>query len=77
MVLVRIDRNPGRVVMMCKALWLQLPDKTFTSCARYTPAAQPLSSDIPTFAKDTVDEFQKFFVQAMGTFVPAGAPAGV
>ena len=77
MVFVWVDRNPGRVVLMCKALWLQLQDRTFASCARYAPSSsQPLCGDTPTFVKDTIDEFQKFIVDATGIFVPVRTPAG-
>ena len=76
MVFVRIDRNPGRAILMCKALWVDLQQHIFVSCPRYSSSHKPLSSDTPGFAKDTIDDFQKYVLDATGVFVPLQAPAG-
>ena len=76
MVFVRIDRNPGRMILMCQALWNQLQQQIFVSCQRYSPSMQPLSSETSSFAKETTDDFQSYVSSATGVFVPMRAPAG-
>ena len=70
------DRNPGRAILMCKALWVYLQQQISVSCPRYSSSQQPLSGDTPELAKDTIDNFQKYVMDVTGTFVPLRAPAG-
>ena len=76
MVFVRIDRNPGRVILMCQELWNQLQRQIFVSCPRYSPSQQPLSENTPGFVKETINNFQTYISDATGVFIPFRAPAG-
>ena len=57
MVLVKIDRNPGRVVLMCKEAWMNLQLSTFLLSPRYrqVPTAVPMAG----FANLMRDSFRR------------------
>ena len=57
---VRIDRNPGRVILVCNALWLSIQRKVFLQNVRYNAANVLLSSDDEEYITRTIAEFQKF-----------------
>ena len=63
----------SQVLINAKRLW---KSTTFISCERYSPSPQSLCSDIPSFAKDTIAEFQNFVADATGAFIPLRPPAG-
>ena len=78
-VLVRIDRNPGRVVAMCCKLWELLQAKAFLCSQRYVSVDLPQeNSDNDNYGKRTVDEFVAFIRKETGKTVkfhptPGGA----
>ena len=73
MVFARIDRNPGRVVLLCKTLWAMLQQQIFLHCPRYVPSLLALSSDVPTYAKDTINDLQEYISDASGISIPIRA----
>ena len=62
---VRIDRNPGRVILLCNALWLSIQRKVFLQNDRYKAAEALLASDDEGYIARTIAEFLKF-VQERG-----------
>ena len=56
LVVARMDRNPGRIVVMCRELWLQLQKSTFLENKRYAPADFPPDDD-PDYASDARKSF--------------------
>ena len=75
LVFVRIDRNPGRVVLMCRSLWLSMQMKIFLNNARYKPADIPLCSDDSSYSRNTTSHFEAFLKEC-GVNVKVKAPAG-
>ena len=65
-IFVRIDRNPGRVVLLCQSLWNSLQRSTFLSSTRYCRVDLPPSKDDPDFSKVTVASFAAFVFQKCG-----------
>ena len=71
----RIDRNPGRVVLMCRALWMSMQVKIFLNNIRYKPADVVLCSEDPAYASNTIAHFEAF-LKGSGVSVKVKAPAG-
>ena len=57
LVVARIDRNPGRVLVMCRALWLELQHTTFLDNDRYELTPLPPSADDADYVTTTRDSF--------------------
>ena len=66
---VRIDRNPGRVILLCPTLWLSLQQSTFLGSPRYRDANLVASSDDADFCKNTIASFVEFIFQRSGARV--------
>ena len=52
LVFIRIDRNPGRLVVMCSALWVKLQQKVFLQCNRYEDTSLNTSNEDHNFADE-------------------------
>ena len=59
LVLVRIDRNPGRVVGMCIEAWKQLNATVFTSSPRYLATDLLLACDDDEYVDNTMSSMRK------------------
>jgi hypothetical protein len=57
MVLVRVDRSPGRVVVLCRELWARIQDSVFLECSRYCHVDVPSASDDPLYARRMRESF--------------------
>ena len=60
MVLARIDRNPGRLICMCRDLWMELQNTTFLQNIRYVAIDAMPSSDDSGYAEKVRDSFLSF-----------------
>lgn len=57
LVIVRIDRSPGRVVVMCRELWKALQGQAFLQNPRYVLTDLPLSADDVSYPRTLRDSF--------------------
>ena len=57
MVFVRIDRNPGRLVVMCRELWIHIQKATFLHNDRYVAVNAAPSVDDTKYAADVRNSF--------------------
>ena len=57
MVLARIDRNPGRLVAMCRDLWMELQKSTFLRNERYCIVNLPPSDDDISYPEEVRNSF--------------------
>ena len=57
MVASRVDRNPGRLVVLCRELWLELQHITFLRNERYALLSWRPSNDDPDYANVIRDSF--------------------
>ena len=57
MILARIDRNPGRLVVMCRDLWTELQTSTFVRNDRYCIVDLTPSADDSGYADATRESF--------------------
>ena len=64
MVMARIDRNPGRLVALCRALWVELQEATFLSNERYVLTALSPSDDDINYANAVRDSFLAYVAGA-------------
>ena len=60
LVAVRIDRNPGRVIVLCKEAWLRINKTCFMESPRYNVTALAPAADTPDFAKIEVDDYKRW-----------------
>ena len=65
-IFVRVDRNPGRVVLLCPILWASLQRTTFLQCHRYCRVQVTPSADDPDYCKTTIASFKAFLYQKCG-----------
>ena len=56
-VLVRIDRNPGRVIALCVEGWKALNRTVFYDSPRYVATAATLANDDEDYVNDTIASF--------------------
>ena len=59
-VLVKIDRNPGRLIAVCRELWMMLQNKTFLQNDRYVPVNAIPSIDDSGYVEAVRDSFLSF-----------------
>lgn len=71
-VFVKLDRNPGRVVLMCVEAWRSLHNTTFKH-SRYQTVTDSAGEEAE-WAKDLIDRFQKKMVQTTGKKIPSILP---
>ena len=64
LVLVRIDRNPGRVMAMCVEAWKQLNAAVFTASPRYLHTNSPLACNDENYIEDTMMSMRKTLAKA-------------
>ena len=57
MVAVRVDRNPGRLVVMCRDLWFNIQQAVFLRNARYVLLPTAPSDEDPEYANDVREAF--------------------
>ena len=57
---VRIDRNPGRLILLCPSLWFSLQKSTFLQSPRYRRTTMVSSADDADFCKNTIASFAEF-----------------
>ena len=58
LVAVRIDRNAGRIIVMCREVWTQLHDLAYSSNARYRTVDVVPSSDDTEYARKVLRSFK-------------------
>ena len=63
---VRVDRNPGRIIIMCPSLWVCLQRIAFLQSHRYSISDFPPSSKDPDFSKNTIASFVEFVFRKCG-----------
>ena len=73
-ILVRIDRNPGRIVVVCPFLWISLQRSTFLQNDRYSSMDCCSSSDDPHYSEATVASFSSYVFANSGQKVKIHAP---
>ena len=64
LILVRIDRNPGRVMAMCVEAWKQLNAAVFTASPRYLATDLPLACDDDNYVQETMSSIRSAMVAA-------------
>ena len=60
---VRIDRNPGRVILLCPLLWASLQNKAFLQSPRYRTVDLTPSLKDPDFCETTISSLSSFLSQ--------------
>ena len=60
LVAVRIDRNPGRVIVLCREAWLRINRECFLESPRYGLAALPPAADVPDYAKTETEGYTRW-----------------
>ena len=56
-ILVRVDRSPGRVMVICRELWAKLQQNTFLENLRYQPTGVRPSADDTNYAESLRESF--------------------
>ena len=74
LVAVRIDRNPGRVVVMCVEAWKRLNAQCFTECPRYQHTRRVPATDDADYAKCEVRGFREWMMPAGESITFATVP---
>ena len=74
MVIVRVDRSPGRVVVLCRELWVSTQNSVFLESPRYHHLSVPSASDDPLYASRMRESFLAA-VDGAGAWV-GRSPAG-
>ena len=46
LLLVRVDRSPGRIMVLCRELWSSVQDQVFLQSPRYETVGPPLASAV-------------------------------
>jgi hypothetical protein len=72
MLFLKVDRNPQRVILLCRDLWLQLHRETFLT-SRYEVTTLPASVSDPTWASSMCESFRSAF-RAKGLAGKATSP---
>ena len=75
LIFVRLDRNPGRVVLLCPILWMSLQRSTFLQCPRYCAVNDSPSSKDPTYSQSTIAVFINFVLVKCGQRIKDRAPS--
>ena len=57
LLLVRVDRSPGRVVVLCRELWNFIQNATFLESSRYLLADVPSSTGDPLYGRHVREAF--------------------
>jgi hypothetical protein len=60
LVAVRIDRNPGRVIVLCREAWLRIHQECFLNSPRYGHTALLPAAEDPDYAKSEVDAYKRW-----------------
>ena len=74
LVFVRVDRNPGRLVLMCRERWLELQRCAFLASPRYViSGAAPVSAD-DDYAKEVVAHFTEWVLSKSNAHIRVRSP---
>ena len=57
LLLVRVDRSPGRIMVLCRELWSSVQDQVFLQSPRYETVGLPLASADVFYARQVRESF--------------------
>ena len=63
---VRVDRNPGRIILLCPLLWISLQRAAFLDSPRYRVVDVTPSIRDPDYCKATIAVFSRFIFEKCG-----------